>query len=475
MSPEAPIARADTPHLHRRFAALEWMRRRTTSASRPSAEDTEFMSETSAAVLEGPRFFTHWILWATLAFFIVALGWAAIAKVDEFTVAEGKVIPSSQVQVVQNLEGGILSEILVQAGQVVEKGQILMRIDDTRFVASAHEGQAKDHALLARIARLTAETGNTAFAPERQLEKAMPKLVAEESALHSSRQKQLNANELVLRQQAEQRRLELDEKRARAAQLQESLSLVDQELSMTRPLVREGVVSQVEVLRLERQASDLRGERDAARLAIPRLESAHEEVRRKVDELRARFRADANEELNKVRGEQNALSAANTALDDRVTRTAVRAPLAGIVKQVKVSSVGGVIQPGMDLLEIVPLEDTLLVEARVRPADIAFLQPGQEAMVKLSAYDYSIYGGFPASLEHISADTLTTDKPGERPESYYQVRVRTKNSRPTAGPNMLSILPGMVATVDIKTGQKTILHYLLKPIIKTKEMALRER
>ena len=433
------------------------------------------MSETSAAALEGPRFFAHWILWGTLVFFILAFVWAAIAKVDEFTVAEGKVIPSSQVQVVQNLEGGILSEIFVQVGQVVEKGQILMRIDDTRFVASAHEGQAKDQALLARIARLAAETGNTAFAPQRQLETSMPKLVAEERALYSSRQKQLNANELVLRQQAEQRRLELDEKRARAVQLQESLSLVEQELNMTRPLVREGIVSQVEVLRLERQASDLRGERDAARLAIPRLESAHEEVRRKVDELKARFRADANEELNKARAEQNALSAANTALDDRVTRTAVRAPLAGIVKQVRVNSVGGVIQPGMDLLEIVPLEDTLLIEARVRPADIAFLRPGQEAMVKLSAYDYSIYGGFPARLEHISADTLTADKPGEKAESYYQVRVRTKYSTPTAGPSMVRILPGMVATVDIRTGKNTVLHYLLKPIIKTKEMALRER
>ncbi|MFD2273828.1 HlyD family type I secretion periplasmic adaptor subunit [Undibacterium arcticum] len=195
-----------------------------------------------------------------------------------------------------------------------------------------------------------------------------------------------------------------------------------------------------------------------------------------MEELSAHFRADAMKELNLARAEQTALSAANTALDDRVTRTLVRAPLAGTVKQIKVNTVGGVVQPGMDLLEIVPLDDTLLIEARVRPADIAFLHPGQEAMVKLSAYDFfSIYGGFPATLEHISADTLMPERPGERQESFYQIRVRTRQNKPNGRAEPLAILPGMVATVDIKTGKKTVLHYLLKPIIKTKEMALRER
>jgi adhesin transport system membrane fusion protein len=169
------------------------------------------------------------------------------------------------------------------------------------------------------------------------------------------------------------------------------------------------------------------------------------------------------------------LSAANTALEDRVSRTLVRAPLAGIVKQIKVNTVGGVVQPGSDLLEIVPLDDTLLIEARVRPSDIAFLHPGQEAMVKLSAYDFSIYGGFPATLEHISADTIMPERPGEKQESYYQIRVRTRQNHPSGQAEAVTILPGMVATVDIKTGQKTILHYLMKPIIKTKETAFRER
>lgn len=458
-----------------RNGGLRQLARRAANALRPTADDTEFMRESSAAMMEGPRYFTHWILWLTLLFCTLAIGWAALATVDEFTVGEGKVIPSSQVQVVQNLEGGIVSEILVRVGQVVQKDQPLMRIDDTRFTASSREGQAKDHALLARIARLSAEAGNTPFVPPARLEHEVPKLMAEEKSLYATRQRELQANQSVLRQQAEQRRQELAEKRSREAQLLQSHGLISKELAMTRPMAQQGAVSEVDLLRLERQANDLRGELDATRLALPRLDSAYREVQQKMEELSAHFRADAMKELNLARAEQNALSAANTALDDRVTRTLIRATLAGTVKQIKVNTVGGVVQPGMDLLEIVPLDDTLLIEARVRPADIAFLRPGQEAMVKLSAYDFSIYGGLPATLEHISADTLMPERPGERQESFYQIRVRTKQSKQDGRTTPLAILPGMVATVDIKTGKKTVLHYLLKPIIKTKEMALHER
>lgn len=458
-----------------RNGGVRSLARRAAQALRPSIDDTEFMRESSAAMMEGPRYFTHWILWLTLLFCVLALVWAALAEVDEFTVGEGKVIPSSQVQVVQNLEGGIVSEIMVNVGQVVRKDQPLMRIDDTRFTASSREGQAKDLALLARIARLSAEAKDTPFAPPAQLEQEAPKLVAEEKSLFATRQRELQANQAVLRQQAEQRRRELAEKRSREKQLQQSYELIAKELAMMRPMAQQGAVSEVDLLRLERQVNDLRGELDATRLALPRLEAAYREVQQKMEGLGAQFRAEAMKELNLVRAEQSALSAANTALDDRVTRTLVRAPLAGTVKQIRVNTVGGVVQPGMDLLEIVPLDDTLLVEARVRPSDIAFLRPGQEALVKLSAYDFSIYGGLPATLEHISADTLIPDRPGEKPESFYQIRVRTKQVKPGGRAAPLAILPGMVATVDIKTGQKTVLYYLLKPIIKTKEMALRER
>jgi len=440
-----------------------------------AGDDTEFMRESAAAVMEGPRRLSHYILWATVAFFVIGVIWASLAIVDEVTVAEGKVIPSSQVQIVQNLEGGIVSEILVKVGQVVQKDQAIMRIDDTRFTASSHEGRAKDQALIARICRLSAEANNTSFVAPAQLQKDNPQLLAEEKSLFESRQRELQANIAVLNRQAEQRRQEFTEKQSREGQVQQSYSLVAQELAMTRPLVPQGAASEVDVLRLERQANDLNGELTATRLALPRLEAAYREVRQKIEEATAHFRADAMKDLNLARAEQTALSAANTALEDRVSRTLVRAPLSGIVKQIKVNTVGGVVQPGSDLLEIVPLDDTLLIEARVRPSDIAFLHPGQEAMVKLSAYDFSIYGGFPATLEHISADTIMPERPGEKQESYYQIRVRTRQNHPSGKAEAVTILPGMVATVDIKTGQKTILHYLMKPIIKTKETAFRER
>ena len=468
---EAAVQLISQPAANRPLDALRRMSERFGRAG----DDTEFMCESAAAVMDGPRRLSHYILWATVAFFVIGVIWASLAIVDEVTVAEGKVIPSSQVQIVQNLEGGIVSEILVKVGQVVHKDQAIMRIDDTRFTASSHEGRAKDQALIARICRLSAEANNTSFAAPAQLQKDNPQLLAEEKSLFESRQRELQANIAVLNRQAEQRRQEFTEKQSRETQVQQSYNLVAQELAMTRPLVPQGAASEVDVLRLERQANDLKGELTATRLAQPRLEAAYREVRQKIEEATAHFRADAMKDLNLARAEQTALSAANTALEDRVSRTLVRAPLTGVVKQIKVNTVGGVVQPGSDLLEIVPLDDTLLIEARVRPSDIAFLHPGQEAMVKLSAYDFSIYGGFPATLEHISADTIMPERPGEKQESYYQIRVRTRQNHPSGKVEAVTILPGMVATVDIKTGQKTILHYLMKPIIKTKETAFRER
>ena len=262
---------------------------------------------------------------------------------------------------------------------------------------------------------------------------------------------------------------------ARAAQLAQSYELVQQELTMIRPAAEKGVYPKVELIRLERQANDLKGQLDVARLSVPRLRSARSEVREKAEQVSAEFRAAASRELSEARGEQSMVSASRVALKDRLARTTVRAPLAGTIKQVKVSTVGGVIQPGMDLVEIVPLEDTLLVEARVRPADIAFVRPGLEAMVKLSAYDFSIYGGLEGTVEHVSADAIVDERPGSRPESFYLVRVRTSNGGRGAGDRDLKIIPGMQATVDIRTGRKTVLQYLLKPVLRAKQTALRER
>ncbi|MDP2827877.1 MAG: HlyD family type I secretion periplasmic adaptor subunit [Sulfuricellaceae bacterium] len=434
-------------------------------------EDIDFMTEQNAASLIWPHFFSHALLWSVLAIVVIGLIWASLAKVDEITVAEGKVVPSSQIQVIQNLEGGIVSKTMVQVGQVVKKGQLLMQLDKTRFSSSDEENQGKLDSLQAKIARLTAEAYNKPFEAPPQLLKAKPEIVEHEQSLYMARQQELNSNISVLQQQAGQRSQEIIEKRARETQLQQSLKLVTQELAITRPLMQQGVASEVEVLRLERQVNDLKGDLDSTRIAIPRLSASVQEMRNRIEGLNMKFRSDAMNELSQARNEFASSSAIDIAIGDRLARTAIRSPVNGIIKQIKVNTVGGVTQPGMELMEIVPIEDNLLIEARVRPSDIAFLRPGQEATVKISAYDYSIFGGFPAVLELISADTITNEKG----DAFYLITVRTKVNNLTKSKEQMPIIPGMLATVDIKTGKKTILDFIIKPIIKTKERALRER
>ncbi len=442
------------------------------SARLERREDIDFMGETAAAALQGPPSYSHVVVWGMLVFVAAFIVWAAFANIGETTVGEGKVIPSTQIQVVQNLEGGIVSDIKVKVGDVVAKNQVLMLIDDTRYASSFQENKAKNDAQTARIARLSAEVSGKTFDLPQKFIKENPDLANRELTLYRSRQAELNANTAALRQQIDQRAQELKEKRGRLIQINTSLGLLNKELTMSRPLVKAGAMSEVELIRLERQANDLQGELESTKITIPRLEAAVAEGKSKLDSYVAKFRADALAELNQVRAEQEGTAATGVALKDRVERAVVRSPVSGTIKSVKITTIGGVVQPGSELLEIVPLEDSLLVEARVRPRDIAFLRPGQDALVKITAYDFSIYGGFPAKLEHISADSITDEKKGE---SYYLVKVRTTSNTPERSGTPLAIIPGMTATVHIQTGEKTFLQYLLKPIIKTKEMAFRER
>jgi adhesin transport system membrane fusion protein len=437
--------------------------------------DSAFVTDPGMAALQGVRPEAHWILWSSVAFLFAAIAWAGLATLDEVTVGQGQVIPSGKVQVVQNFEGGIVSEIFVEPGAVVKKNQALMRIDDKRFASSYQEGDAKDAALQARIARLSAEADLQPFAAPAALEQGKPELVLQERQLFESRHREFHAGLSVLQRQLEQRRQELGEMQSRVTRLQNSYGLVQQELGMTRPAAEKGVVSRVDLIRLERQANDLKGELDIATLSVARLQTAVREATQKSEQFAADFRAQASRELSEARAEQSMVSASKVALEDRLERTLVRAPVAGTVKQVKVNTVGGVVQPGMDLIEIVPLDETLLVEARVRPADIAFIRPGLDAMIKLSAYDFSIYGGIDGTVEHVSADVIVDDRPGARADAYYVVRVRTRHASHGAGDKRLKIIPGMQATVDIRTGRKTVLQYVLKPILRAKQTALRER
>ncbi len=434
-------------------------------------EDLDYMSDAAAAVmLRAPRG-GRLILWGAFLFVVVALIWASQAKLDEVTSGVGQVIPSSQIQVVQNLEGGIVAEILVKPGDVVDKGQVLLRIDDTRFSSSLREARQRYYSLLLRKARLEAEAeGHPMQVPKEVTDKA-PELVKDEQALLDARRRQLENNRKILEAQLKQRRQELDEARAKKGHLQRSLALLSKELKMTAPLVDAGAISEVDVLRLRRQVNDLRGDLEAVKLSIPRLESLLEEARKKLNDVELTFRARAREELTDVLSELSQLKESSVALQDRVKRTEVRSPVRGTVKQVLVTTVGGVVQPGMDLVEIVPLDDTLLVEAKISPRDIGFIGPGQEAMVKITAYDFSIYGGLKGRVEQISADAIQD----EEGRSFYLVRVRTDRNHLGSEDHPLPIIPGMQAEVDILTGKKTVLQYLLKPVLKARQKALRER
>lgn len=434
-------------------------------------DDAPFMTDTNAAVLIGASRTSHFILIGTAAFFLIALIWASFAELDEVTRGEGKVIPSGKMQVIQNLEGGIVSEILVKEGEIVEKGQPLLRLDDVRFSSSYRESRSKYLSLLAKAARLEAEANNQPINMPESLRNEDSGLVDSEIALFNSRKAELASNQSILKQQESQTKQELAELEAKKSKLGRSYSLLKKELAISEPLEKDGAISEIEILRLKRNVNDMRGELEAAKLAIPRLHAAQEEARNKIKDLDISFRTDARTELSDVRAELASVKESLTSQEDRVSRTLVKSPVKGAVNQIMVTTIGGVIQPGMDLMEIVPLEGSLLVEAHVRPADIAFLRPDQHAKVKLTAYDYAIYGGLDAKLEHISADTIT-DEDGE---SYYLIRVRTDRNYLGSKEHPLEIIPGMTATVDILTGEKTVLDYLLKPVLRARERALRER
>ncbi|MGY0195121.1 HlyD family type I secretion periplasmic adaptor subunit [Leptothrix sp. BB-4] len=400
----------------------------------------------------------------------VLLLWAAVGQIDEVTRGDGKVIPSRQLQVVQSLDGGVVSEILVREGDNVEEGQLLLRIDETRATSGVRESAAQVFALKVRQARLKALAEGASFNPPAPQpgNAEEGRIVDEERNLYNARVSELQATLSVSEQQLNQREQELGEARARQSAAQRALAISRQELQKTRPLLATGAISEVEVLRLDREVSRNRGDVEQAAAQIARVQAAIGEARRKRQETELQFRNEARRELSDVLGRLSALNQGAVALADKVSKAQVRSPVRGRVQRLLANTVGGVLQPGKDIVEIVPLDDTLVLEARVEPKDIAFIHPGQAASVKFTAYDFSIYGGLDGVVENISPDTLID----ERGNAYYLVRVRT--TRPEFGEDQ-PIIPGMTATVDILTGKKSVLSYLLKPILKARAYALRER
>lgn len=424
-----------------------------------------------AAQSAAERRLPHVLLFAIALFFMLALGWAAFFKIDEVARGEGRIVTRSQVQVVTNLEGGIIAELFVREGDVVQKDQPLIRIDPTRFVAAFREGEQGTLALKAKIARLTAEVNRTAFVMPPEIRKGNAAVAQHEATLHRVRQGELATKTQILRQQLVQRESELKELRNRSERLAEQLALIDKELGITAPLVTRGIVSEVELLRLQREHTRTRSDLEDARLTIPRAEAAIEEVRSKLLDVQAAFQAQAGADLAQAQGEFAKLAEQIPALEDRASRTLVRAPMRGIVKVIPNKTIGGVIQPGSPMVEMVPIEDTLLIETKLRPADIAFVRVGQRAIVKVSAYDYSIFGGLEGTIEHVSPDSIVP----QQGDPYYIAHVRTNSNAIEYYGKKLSIAPGMLATVDVITGKRSILYYLAKPINRARQRAMTER
>ena len=438
------------------------------AVAKKEQEQQGFAADTDFAILQQEPLRARILLKTIGIAFAIALMWSAVSRIDEVTRGEGKVIPSRQLQVLQSLDGGVVSEILVHEGDIVQPEQILLRIDQTRFASSVRESRVQYTALFAKAARLRALTEGRPFVVPPDIAKEDPKTVDEERRLYESRRNELETTTSIARQQLTQRQQELVEVRAKHEQAAKAYEISAKELAVTKPLIASGAVSEVELLRLERDVGRFRGERDMAAAQISRIQASISEANHKLDEVGIAFRNEAGKELAETMSKLNSVAETSVGLSDKVTRSVLRSPVKGTVKRLLINTVGGVVQPGKDVVEVVPLEDNLLLEARVLPRDIAFLRPGQKAVVKFTAYDFSIYGGLEGKLEHIGADSVVDEKGN----AFYTVRVRTNQS--TLGNNM-PVIPGMIAEVDIITGEKSVLSYLLKPVLRAKARAFSER
>jgi len=438
---------------------------------RLTEKDYEFMHSLSSAVLQSTpkKIRTILYFWVIAIFMFVA--WAYFAEIDEIARGDGDIVPSGENQMVQNLEGGIVEEILVEEGALVEKGQLLLKIDNQKSESSFSANSIKANALEAKILRLQAESIGKEFEVSDEVLKKIPKFVANEKGLYETNKQQLESKLNALNEQLVQREQELSEALSSRKTLKESLKLINEEVEITRPMVARGVRSKVDFLKLQREANDAKERYNSVRLSIPRLQSAIKEVQSTINETQLQFQSDAKLKLNEAVSELEGYRANSTALKDQVKRTLVRAPMKGIVQKLFIHTVGGVIQPGADILEIVPTDSTLLVEVKIKPADIAFIYFGQKAIVKFSAYDFAIYGGLEGEVVHISADTITDQKENV----FYKVKIKTNKNYLEREGKQLKIIPGMTVSVDIITGRKSVLDYILKPILKTKQYTFSER
>ncbi len=414
--------------------------------------------------------FANLLLLSVFCFFAAAVYWALHAELDEVVRGTGRVIPSTQVKTIQNLEGGILSNIMVREGQKIKAGQVLIQLDQTAFHAGVEEKLTEKYALQATIARLNAEFSNEEIRFPGNLKNIRPQLVEQEISLMKSRAETLQAEVDIQIRSQEKYQLDIKEKQAQNRHLEIDLKIANEKLSILKPLVEKQSASKIELLDLERQINQLESKIEDNRNQIPKIRAAIKTAESKKDSLKKNFSNAVLSELSVQKMLLEQLEQVLPALQDRLERTSIRSPVAGLVNRVFVHTTGGVVRPGEPLVEIVPEKDELLVEARILPKDIAFIRMGQKVNIKFTAYDYSIYGGLDGLLDHISADAIISEE-GLR---YFLIRVRLDQIHLNHKGTQLPIIAGMDCQVDILSGKKTVMDYLLKPILKARQTALTE-
>lgn len=443
-------------------------------------DDVKFVHTLYAQAHDEPKFKVDLVFASIVAFILLAIIWASFATIDELARGEGKVIPTNKIQTIQSYDGGEIEEILVKNGDRVTIGQPLMKIDTTRFQASLEENQEGLSQWMAMRVRLEAESRINIDKPIEKLnfsdevKQIAGEYIASQTRLYENRVSELKSSVNVLRSQYEQKRQELREIEAKEKQLEESVKLVSVQRNTIKQLVLSGAKSKVDLINIEKEYQQLKGDLLAAKLSIPRSKFAITETKNKIEEKIQQFQTEASKELERILVELNKAQARMVLETDKVQKTVIKSPVDGIIKEIYMNTIGGVVKSGMDLIDIVPSSDIMLVEAKIDPKDIAFINPKQKAIVKITAYDFSIYGGLEGKIVEISADSII-DKESKEGKSYYKVVVKTEQNYLEKDGEKLPIIPGMIASVDIVTGEKTIMDFILKPILKIKQNSLHER
>jgi adhesin transport system membrane fusion protein len=454
-----------------------------------SQQDLEMADDVYGAMLTEVPSLHRLTIWAMAALTICFLIWAYFSALQQVTSGTGKVIPSTQVQIIQSLDGGVLQKLFVQEGMQVKKNQPIASIDDTRFRSDFAEQKQEVDSLRANVIRLRAELSsilignNTQWQRQIEINKNIPVypkdleqnaqlLVVRQKEEYSERLDNLINQLAIQEQKIQQKEQEVEELNSKISTLQISYKIANKELDLTKPLAEKNIVSKIELYKLERSVNDLKGELNAVQLLSPKLKSALQESILNRRETVLVYRSETRAELNELQNKLSRINESQVGAQDKVTKALILSPVVGTIKTIKINTLGGVVKPGETIAEIVPTEDKLMIEAKIKPRDIGFIYPGLPAVVKITAYDFARYGGLTGTVEHISADT-TLDEDGN---SFYLIRVRTQASsiKNKQGDEM-PIIPGMLTQVDVITGKRTILEYILNPILRANEAALRER